>query len=259
MQPELMVSTVRCVQCGDCVQSCPNQAIQMAPNQYPETDASLCSVNGNCVDACPTQARKIAGYLAGVEEVAGEVLKDRVFYDESGGGVTFSGGEPLAQPKFLKAMLARLQQAGLHTTVDTSLYAEQSVLEEILPLTNLFLCDVKHVDPKKHKEWTGVDNSKILDNLRFLARGEAEVIIRVPVIPGFNDTVDEIKKIAVFVDSLKVVKQVNLLPYNSGGVSKGHRLINSKDILQCTLPGVDKMNELEELVESFGFQIKEGE
>lgn len=258
MQPELMFSSARCVQCGDCVAFCPNHAIQMESGQFPKTDASLCEVTGRCVEACPTQARKVAGYTISVDQAIQEVMKDSVFYDESGGGVTFSGGEPLMQPEFLRTILVRLREIGLHTAIDTSLYAKQAVLEDVLPYTNLFLCDVKHVDADKHKEWTGVDNNIIFKNLRYISEVGAELIVRVPVVPGFNDTIDEIKEIVSFVESLKVVKQINLLPYNSGGVSKGRRLIQSKDILQSTPPQIDKMNELEEVVNSFGFQVKEG-
>lgn len=229
----------------------------MESGQYPQTDTSLCSVSGQCVNTCPTQARRIVGRIISVDQVLQEVMKDVVFYDESGGGVTLSGGEPLMQPEFLEAMLILFHEAGLHTAVDTSLYAEQAVLEKILPYSNLFLCDIKHIDSDKHKEWTGAENTKILANLQYLAGSDVEMIIRIPVVPGFNDTVDDLKKIAVFIDSLGIVKHINLLPYSSGGVSKGHRLINPRDILQCKMPDVDKMSELEEAVEGFGFQVKE--
>ncbi len=230
----------------------------MTNGQCPETDASLCTFCGQCVEVCPTQTRKIAGFTVTVDQVMREVLKDSVFYDESGGGVTFSGGEPLAQPIFLRAALSRLRQVGLHTAVDTCLYAPQSVVEDIVPETDLFLCDLKHIDSEKHHEWTGCENSQILDNLKYLAAAGAEIIVRIPVVPGFNDTAEEIKNLATFIESLQTVRQVNLLVYNSGGVSKGQRLLESKDILQCRLPEAAKMKELEEIVESFGFQVKEG-
>lgn len=258
LQPELMFSAIRCIKCGTCVVHCPNGAIEIEEGQCPETHASICSVSGECVKACPTQARKIAGYRAGVDELINEVVKDKVFYDESGGGVTFSGGEPFLQADFLKALLSRCRDEGLHTAVDTCLNASRPALDDIIPYSNLFLCDIKHMDSKKHKQWTGVDNRKILENLQYLAKAGAEIIIRIPVVPGFNDTIDEIEEIAAFVDSLKMVKEVNLLPYNSGGVSKGQRLLNSKSILQCRTPNSEVMNELQAALESFGFKVKEG-
>lgn len=257
--PELMFSSTRCIRCGACVESCPNHAIQMEDGRDPVTDTSLCKISACCVKVCPTQARRVAGYRVTVDEVVQEVVKDSVFYEVSGGGVTCSGGEPLMDPVFLKALLVAFQQEGLHTAVDTSLYAPKTVLDEILPYSNLLLCDIKQMDSNKHKEWTGVDNDLILENLEYLAQLGANITIRIPVVPGFNDTVDEIEKIAVFLDSLKTVRQVTLLPYNTGGVSKGQRLAASRDILHCQMPGVDQMNTLEETLSHFGFCVKEGQ
>ena len=234
IQPELIFSKTHCIRCGNCLESCPSRAIEMETGQYPKTTASLCTACGYCIECCPTQARKLVGYTANVHQVKQEVVKDSVFYDESGGRVTFSGGEPLLQPNFLKAMLFCFRQEGIHTVIDTSLYAEQAVLDDILRYCNLFLCDVKHMDSGKHKKWTGLENKRILSNIQYLANNGAELVVRIPVIPDFNDTEDEIREIAVFVESLKTVKQVNLLPYNSGGVSKGLRLIKTKKI-KCIL------------------------
>jgi pyruvate formate lyase activating enzyme len=238
--------------------ACQSGAINIKAGECPNTDAVACSLSADCVNVCPTNARRIVGDKAGIDEIMNAVLKDSVFYDESGGGVTFSGGEPLVQSDFLKGMLARCRQEGLHTAVDTCLYANKSVLDDILPFTNLFLCDIKHVASEKHKEWTGVDNGIILENLQYLSRSGIELVIRIPVVPGFNDTPAEINQIASFIASIDAVKQINLLAYNTGGVSKGKRLLNPHNILQCKLPDVDKMNELEDVVASFGFQVKEG-
>lgn len=251
-QPELMFSSVRCIKCGDCVANCPEQAIVMKDGQYPTFDGALCTARGVCSDICPTQAVKLAGYSMSVDQVFRDVMKEAVFYEASGGGVTFSGGEPLMQPDFLKAMLILFQEAGLHTTIDTSLYTDQSVLDDILPYCNLFLCDIKHLDSDKHREWTGVGNETILDNLQYLGKMNQEIVLRVPVVPGFNDAAKDIREIATFGASLNGVKQLDLLPYNSSGVSKGHRMVDSKDILRCESPALEKIEELETIVKNVG-------
>ena len=257
-QPELMFSSVRCIKCGDCVANCPEHAIVMKDGQYPTFDSALCTAQGICGDICPTQAVKLAGYSMSADEVFQEVMKEAVFYEASGGGVTFSGGEPLMQPDFLKAMLVLFREADLHTAIDTSLYVEKSVLDDVLPYCDLFLCDIKHLDSEKHSQWTGVGNERILDNLRHLAQMNKEIVIRVPVVPGFNDAAEDIRDIATLGASLNGVRQLDLLPYNSSGVSKGQRLIDSKEILRCESPALEKIQELERIVKSVGLFATEG-
>jgi pyruvate formate lyase activating enzyme len=256
-QTELMYRPVRCTRCGRCVEICPHHALQ-SQNGRIERDLSRCVVCGACIEPCPTDARELVGREVSAQEILREIEKDSVFYDQSGGGVTFSGGEPLMQPEFLTALLLLSKDRGFHTAVDTSCYAEPGILEPIIELTDLFLCDLKHLDPVKHREFTDVDNGRILDNLRLLSTRAHRIIVRIPVIGGFNDQPAEIGAIGEFVKSLKTVKQIDLLPYNSGGFSKAERLEKQQAVMKATRPTDEQMRELAELLEQMGFQVKTG-
>lgn len=187
-----------------------------------------------------------------------EILKDSVFYDESGGGVTFSGGEPLLQPDFLVAMLQLCDLEEIHTTVDTCCQVPLATLKKIAPLAKLFLCDIKHLNPDKHKQFTGVDNANILKNISYLTQSNCPVIIRIPVVPGFNDTPEEIEAIAQHVKSLKNINQIDLLPYNSGGVSKSRRLGHHPDIMRCVRPADETLNTFYKIIEKYNLKVKIG-
>jgi pyruvate formate lyase activating enzyme len=256
-QPEPMLRVARCIKCGQCVEVCPEHAIAFT-NEVPHADTALCSRCGSCVTACPSQARAIAGRQVTVEDVLAEIVKDRVFYDESGGGATFSGGEPLMQPEFLHELLEQCQRQGIHTAVDTCCYVSQTVIKKTSSLANLFLCDIKHLNPDKHKQFTGVENGLILENIAFLAASGCSIIVRIPVVPGFNDTPEEINAIVQFVKSLKTIQQIDLLPYNSGGVSKARRLGRDGEIMQQPRPDEAMMQSLAVDVRQEGFKVNIG-
>ncbi len=253
---ELMFRAARCVRCGRCAQACPHGAIRM--DGLPVTDGSVCRQCGACIPVCGQQAREIAGRKVGVGQIMDEILKDVIFYDDSGGGVTFSGGEPLMQPEFLEALLEECRNREIHTAVDTSCFAPQSVLKKIIPLTDLFLCDIKHLDSEKHKRFTGVDNKQILTNIRFLVENGCTIIVRIPVIPGFNDTAEAVDAIARFVKTMNTIHQIDLLPYNSGGVSKAQRLGGRIQILHGRRPDKELMAELENCVRQYGLKTTIG-
>jgi pyruvate formate lyase activating enzyme len=221
-------------------------------------DLSRCIVCGACIGPCPADARELVGRQVTAQEILREIEKDSVFYDQSGGGVTFSGGEPLIQPEFLTALLNLCKDRGFHTAVDTCCYAEPEILGPIIELTDLFLCDLKHIDSEKHHEFTGVENSRILDNLCLISDRARRVIIRIPVIGGFNDQPAQIRAIGEFVKSLKTVKQIDLLPYNSGGFSKAERLEKQQAVMKATRPTDQQMRELAQLLKQMGFQVKIG-
>lgn len=201
---------------------------------------------------------ELVGKSVTVDEVMKEMIKDIVFFDQSGGGVTFCGGEPLAQPDFLYELLSRCRAMDIHTTVDTSCYAPRGVLERIIDKTNLFLCDIKHPDSAKHYEWTGVENAIILDNIRFLAQKKKPVIIRIPVIPGFNDQPETIKTIGTLVADMKNIHQIDLLPYNTGGHSKSQRLGKPYKMSGIQEPSGLNIKELAAVLRTMGYKVHTG-
>ncbi|MCB2222302.1 MAG: glycyl-radical enzyme activating protein [Bacteroidetes bacterium] len=166
---------------------------------------------------------KTIGRTVDADELLEEILKDRIFYDESGGGVTFSGGEPLAQPAFLKEMLVRCRKHGIHTAIDTSGYVSKASLRQVLPFTDLFLFDLKIMDPVKHLRYTDVSNVEIIDNLQYLLSKKARVIVRVPVIPEITFTAENLNQIATYLKQFDPVPEVNLLPFHRIGEGKYNR------------------------------------
>ena len=211
--------TERCIGCRECVDACPEDAIQVYA-QGLTWNPSDCVFCGACADTCPAEAVELIGITMTVDEVLAEIAKDTVFYDESRGGITISGGEPLMQPSFLMDLLDACGKLGFHRTVDTSGYADTRTLLEAASRTDLFLYDLKHMDPEKHAQFTGVSNEKILANLAVLSRQEAEIIIRLPVIPGFNSDPENIDQTGAFIASLPGVRRINMLPYHCAATAK---------------------------------------
>jgi pyruvate formate lyase activating enzyme len=201
------------------VDACPNGAIQATAAGL-QWNSSACEFCGACAGVCPSQAVELVGKTMAVDEVVAEITKDTLFYDESCGGVTFSGGEPLMQPSFLIALLKICGELDLHRTVDTSGYADTQALLDAACHTELFLYDLKHMDPEKHRRFTGVSNVKILDNLKLLSRQKTEIAIRFPLVPGFNDDAENIDRTGAFVSLLPGVRRVNILPYHCAAVTK---------------------------------------
>ena len=183
-----------------------------------------CTLCAACVDACPTAARQMIGREMTVAEVLEAVLKDRIFYEDSGGGVTISGGEPLSQPHFLKELVEALHTAGIHVALDTTGFGCTEHLLAAARFSDLVLYDLKAFDEARHQELTDVSNRSILENLKALNEVHRNVWIRIPVVPGFNDSVEELEKIAAFVAGLRCVTLVNLLPFHRSGLHKYERL-----------------------------------
>lgn len=257
ISPELGFRRTRCLRCGRCVEVCKEQAITLTENTV-ATDADKCRMCGECVNVCLHGAREIIGHKMTVLQVMHEIEKDVIFYEESGGGVTFSGGEPLMQPEFLLALLSRCRAQDIHTAVDTTCFAEPEIIRKVAEHTDLFLCDIKHMDRAAHKRFTGVDNNRILYNIKDLSKISKNIVIRIPVVPGFNDDPANIEMTADFAVSLGCVVQIGILPYNPGGMEKSARLATELDLMQADVPSDEKMEEIAETFRNYGFEVKMG-
>lgn len=222
----------KCAHCGACA-VCP--ANRMVDGRH-VFDASQCAGCGRCESLCPREAFTFYGRGVTVEEILPELLEDRVFYETSGGGVTLSGGEPLMQPDFTLHLLRALKGAGIRTAIDTCGFAPQSVLEKMLPYTDLFLFDLKAVDPALHRRLTGRENTLILENLRFLSAQNVAVEIRIPLVPGQND--GEIPAMGALLAALPhPVRRVKVLPYHPYAGSK-YRALG----MDYALPGLKALD-----------------
>ena len=216
---QLLFIENRCIGCGACVEPCPEDGQEMS-GEGRRVLWDRCDNCGECARVCPSMALQMAGEWMTVEQIMDIVRRDAVYYKNTGGGVTFSGGEALLQPEFLVACLEKCKEEGFHTAVDTSGFAQWPVFERILPHTDLFLYDLKQMDKSKHEEMTGVGNRVILENLKRIdARGKP-IWVRIPLIPGYNDTVVNLGQVAEFAKTLKNVGRISLLPYNGAAGAK---------------------------------------
>lgn len=214
-----------------------------------------CNMCGVCVEVCPTGAWEISGKTYTSQDVIKLIERDYIFYDESYGGVTFSGGEPLFQIDFLEDLLIQSRQHGFHTAVDTSGFAPFEYFRRIVDHTNLFLYDIKCLDENKHREFTGVSNRIILENLCGLSGMAGEIIIRVPVIPGFNKTCSEIAAIGKFVQRNTDIKRIDLLPFHSMAREKYARLGMAYSFGLSEHEFAPTIDELRNILVGEGFQV----
>jgi len=258
-QPERIVIETRCVHCGQCRKVCPVEQLPAGEGGDGVRAAPVaCTLCGACVEACPAEAIQMAGQAMTVAEVMDEVRRDRIFYDDSGGGVTISGGEPLSQPAFLTDLLTACKAEHLRTAVDTSGYGDREQLLEIGPLTDLFLYDLKLADPAKHATYTGVSNEEIIENLRALGEVHGNIWVRIPVVPGINDSPEEMDALAGIILQVKGVQQVNLLPYHETGAHKFERLGRPYRMGEITAPTARQMDTLVERMRRLGLNAKRG-
>ncbi|MBA7636542.1 Choline trimethylamine-lyase activating enzyme [subsurface metagenome] len=255
--PEISIRSNRCLSCGSCEAACKNGAVSREKKKF-STDMAKCVLCGACVDACPVGAREIIGRKLTLGEVLAGIERDIIFYDESGGGVTFSGGEPLMQPGFLKELLRGCKDREIHTALDTSCYAQWEVFEAVNEYVDLYLCDLKHMDAGLHERFTGVSNALILQNLKNLARLAKNIIIRIPVIPGVNDDHINMEETGRFVSSLEVVKRIDILPYHREGRDKLKWLNRDNNPLDITPPGTGNISAIAAEYENLGFTVKTG-
>jgi len=244
----------RCGECGRCLDVCPD----------PPTDGTFCveparcTRCGGCVAVCPSGAREILGRKVTVDEVVREVERDRRFYEESGGGVTFSGGEPFLQAEFLLECLQACRKRSIHTVVDTSGHTERAALLAAAEWTNLFLYDIKIFDNERHRREIGVPVDTILENLRALDDAGAAIWVRMPVIPGINDDVANLDALAGFVAALRKTRRIHLLPYHRNGSDKATRLGKRSDGGHFQPPSKAALESTADLLRTHGLDVHVG-
>ena len=223
-EPALMWYDVRCIGAKDCLKVCPEKALNLMPGGM-QIDRGRCTLCGKCDKVCPSGAIEIIGRSYTPEELIGELLKDRVFYETSGGGITFSGGEPMMQTDFLSQILPRCREAGIHVALDTSGAVSWERYKQVLPLVDLVLFDLKLMDSKRHQSATGLPNEIILENARRISQENKPMWIRTPVIPGYTSDPENIRAIGGFIRGvLPAVQRWDLLAYTNLGQPKYHRL-----------------------------------
>ena len=236
---------------------CPSKAIKIV-DSVPTILRDECKLSGDCVRVCQTKAREIAGKVATAAEVMAELEKDIVFYDESDGGVTFSGGEPLMQPLFLLGLLRLCNERGIRTAVETCGFTTSETLLGISSHVGLFLYDVKVMDSDLHRKFTGSSNEIILRNLRELDKVHNHIIVRFPLVPGVNDDESNLGRLGEFVSSLRNVREIDVLPYHELGAEKYVRLGMVNRMAKVEVPSPSRLDETVKKLEGFGLAIKVG-
>ncbi|MHA1910085.1 MAG: glycyl-radical enzyme activating protein [Candidatus Kariarchaeaceae archaeon] len=251
---DLFFSSYLCIKCNTCLEICPQEAI-INDGQITIL-RELCDNCMLCANECPTEALQKSGRTISSADLMEEILKSTIYYDFSEGGVTFSGGEPLLQSSFLKEVLIKCKKEGIHTTLDTSGYASLESFKSVINDIDLFLYDLKIINNELHKKFTGVPNSQIIDNLRFLTQTRSnDVIIRIPIIPGITSTDQNIEDILTLLSSLNTVKEVNLLPFHNVS-EKYDRLGKKYNLEHVKAPSDEEMQQIKERFEEKGFTVK---
>ena len=223
MEPQVIHTETLCCQCGRCVQMCPEKALERLGDDI-TIDRARCTQCGTCLQACPNKARRISGTRMGLGEVVDIIERSRGFWARMAGGVTLSGGEALHQFEFSMELLKTCHDAGIDTNMETSCYASADKVQALLPYLDHVCCDVKHMDSQRHKDLTGVANSQILENIRMISH-EKDLILRYPVIPGCNDSEENIDATAAYAASLgEMFNRIDLLPYHQMGAITYRRL-----------------------------------
>lgn len=251
--PEILYSAERCRLCGDCAAACPHGAIKRMGERMTVNDH--CRLCATCVDACGAEARSLAGRTMTVTEIVAEIERDLVFFDESGGGVTFTGGEPFGQPALLEALLRACRGRRIHTTIETCGAAARESVLRIGGLADLILYDLKMLDPGRHRQYTGAPNRNILENLEALVAAGRPVTVRIPVVPGVNDAAADVRAACDYLAPLGLTR-VDLLPYHRAGAEKYRRLGREYRMEQTAPPADVTMAAIAAQMEAAGIPVK---
>ena len=248
----------KCIGCGECCRVCPEQACTLTPEGV-VTDDALCTLCGKCAEVCPTLATEISGRSLSIAELIEVIEKERPFFDQSGGGVTFSGGEPLMYPDFLVQLLDACGVRNIHRAIDTSGYVKTETLLKVAKHTDLFLYDLKMIDAEQHRRFTGVDNRLILINLKTLAESGAAIQVRIPLIGGVNDDERSVRSFAEFVAGLPGAgREVNLLPFHDVARGKDLKLGQNRDLSCLREPGQESVQRAIDIFRDHGLVANVG-
>jgi pyruvate formate lyase activating enzyme len=257
-EEEFMWWKEKCLGCRDCQNACTRKAISFSHDSM-LLERAKCDLCGACTDACYSEALKLVGKKMTVAQVMKEIEKDVPFYEESKGGVTLSGGEPLLQPDFSLGVLKASRELGIHTAVDTCGHADWNVLSRMSEHVDLFLYDLKLIDDQKHTKFTGVSNELILENVTKLSRNGQRIIVRIPLVAGVNDDEKDVSELGKFVCSLEGVKDLSILPYHKAGIEKSRRLGRSMDLsITNHPPSPERLTEIVKELENFGLRVQIG-
>ncbi|MBW1636277.1 MAG: glycyl-radical enzyme activating protein, partial [Deltaproteobacteria bacterium] len=259
IEREIRVITLakKCVGSGECIKICPENALNLSKGII-YRDVELCSGCGRCVDICPALSHEAVGWETNTEQLMEEIKKDLPFFDQSGGGVTFSGGEPLMQPEFLLDLLQQCGTLEIHRTVDTSGFAPTEILLTIAEHTDLFLFDIKHMDDKKHRFFTGVSNERILHNLKTLSETGSHIRARIPLISSINDDEKNIRATGLFLTEIAPVQGVDILPHHNSGMAKYRKLDLKYLGSEMKCPEESRINRTVSILREYGLDVHLG-
>lgn len=244
----------KCKLCQSCIHTCDKQALSIEDNKI-KIDFNKCNQCLQCIDACQYDALKKEGYKQDIEEIVNEVLKDKVFYEESNGGVTFSGGEVLSHTKTAKEIAKLLKKENIHIAIETTGFVSSEVFKDFIQYVDLLLFDFKHPDPIKHKEGTGVSNELIIDNLKIAKEMNKDILIRMPIIPRFNDSLKDANAAARILKDIGI-KDIELLPFHQLGENKYRLLQKEYKYLEYSQYDKKDLQYLKDYYESQGFHVK---
>jgi pyruvate formate lyase activating enzyme len=259
-KPEIMLVPGNCIGCGKCLEACPNDCIIHAAGRVSAIDRALCALPecGRCQNVCYANAINICGRYLTVKEVMDEVERDEEFYFRTGGGVTFSGGEPFAQPRFLERLAREARKRKLHSAIETCGYSQFETMRPILELMDIVLYDVKHMDPESHRLGTGVANGLILDNLKRVDSLGIPIRVRLPLVPGFNDSAENIRATASFVAGLANLEALDILPYHRMGEPKWGQLGETYNMHGIAPHTREQVFECAEIAREYGIEVTVG-
>lgn len=258
LEVQKMYTASKCIGAVKCLDNCPNNALKMTSEGI-VTDYNMCNLCGICAEVCPTKAFEMLGDNMPITELMKQIDNEAIFFDQSGGGVTFSGGEPLLHSEYLLEALKECGKRMYHRVVDTTAFANESTVLEVAENCEMFLIDLKIMDSKKHKHFTGVTNEKIHSNIRALAKTGCDLVFRIPLIKDVNDNEDNIIKTAEFIKSLKLEKtEVNLLPYHKVAENKLVKLGFLDDFIEFEEPSGSKIESIISIFKEYGIFAKVG-